>query len=73
MPGSWLWADTGEAIEFKVHPLPGDFLAGSLRGDPGGMPNGGRRAGHEHTGQEQYTREVRFGGRLPEPTAGPGG
>lgn len=36
VPGSWLWANTGEAIEFKVHPLPGDFFCSSFPGQEWG-------------------------------------
>lgn len=34
VPGSWVWANTGEAIEAKLHPLPGDFYCSSKPGQP---------------------------------------
>jgi hypothetical protein len=32
VPGSWVWANTGEAIEANLHPLPGDFYCSSIPG-----------------------------------------
>ncbi len=34
VPGSWVMANTGEAIDAKLHPLPGDFYCSSRPGQP---------------------------------------
>lgn len=36
VPGSWVWANTGEAIDAKLHPLPGDIFCCTNRGKPFG-------------------------------------
>src|SRR5262245_15728763 len=36
VPGSWMWANTDEAIDYNLHPLPGDFYSGPFPGQQWG-------------------------------------